>query len=45
VRERVEAMRLRVASQLVAALDERDLEDFERVAGKILAALETTDQP
>ena len=39
VRERVDKARSRVAAQLVAALDDRDLDDFDRIAGKILAAV------
>jgi DNA-binding MarR family transcriptional regulator len=35
---RVEKLRTQLAARVVATLDERDLEDFERVAGKILAA-------
>ena len=39
VLERVETARLGIADQVVAALDERDLEDFDRIAKKLLAAL------
>jgi DNA-binding MarR family transcriptional regulator len=39
VRERVEKARARVAAELVAALDDRDLDDFDRIAGKLLAAV------
>lgn len=38
VRKRVEDARLRAAERVVAALDESDLEDFERVARKLIAA-------
>ena len=38
VRKRVEDARARAAERVVAALDERDLEDFERVARKLIAA-------
>jgi ribosomal protein L12E/L44/L45/RPP1/RPP2 len=38
VQERIEAARRSLAKRVVAALDERDLRDFERVAKKILAA-------
>lgn len=38
--ERVERLRAQVAARIVAALDERDLADFERVTAKILAALD-----
>lgn len=40
MRERVDKARARVAAQLVAALDDRDLEDFDRIAGKILASFD-----
>ncbi|HET9933631.1 MAG TPA: MarR family transcriptional regulator [Polyangiaceae bacterium] len=39
VRKRVEAARRRVAERLVAALDDRDLADFDRIAQKLKAAL------
>ena len=39
-RERVEKLRGELAARVVAALDERDLDDFDRIARKILAALE-----
>jgi DNA-binding MarR family transcriptional regulator len=39
-RSRVEKLRAQVAARVVAALDERDLEDFDRIANKILAAFE-----
>ncbi len=37
MRKRVEDARLRVAERIVAVLAERDLEDFDRVAKKLLA--------
>ncbi len=37
MRERVEKVRSRIAGEIVATLDERDLEDFERIATRILA--------
>lgn len=37
---RVEKLRTELAERLVAALDERDLDDFDRIAHKILAAFE-----
>lgn len=40
MRERVEAAREKVIERIVKALDERDLEDFDRIAKKILAALD-----
>jgi DNA-binding MarR family transcriptional regulator len=39
-RKKVEAARLRVAARMAAALDDRDLADFERIATKIRAAFE-----
>jgi hypothetical protein len=33
-------MRVQLAARVVAALDERDLEDFDRITLKILAAFE-----
>jgi DNA-binding MarR family transcriptional regulator len=39
--ERVEKLRAQLAARVVAPLDERDLEDFDRIAKKILAALAT----
>lgn len=39
---RIETLRSDLAAQIVGALDERDLADFDRIAQKILAA---TDQP
>lgn len=38
--DRVTELRAELARQLVAALDERDLADFERITGKLLAATE-----
>jgi DNA-binding MarR family transcriptional regulator len=37
MRERVETVRSRVAGDIVATLDNRDLDDFERIANRILA--------
>lgn len=42
IRRRVEAARRRVAGRLVAALDDKDLADFARIARKLTAALATT---
>ncbi|MET0793333.1 MAG: MarR family transcriptional regulator [Polyangiaceae bacterium] len=42
-RERVEKTRAEVIGRISGALDERDVEDFERIATKILAALEPTE--
>jgi DNA-binding MarR family transcriptional regulator len=39
-RSRVEALRADLAARVVAPLDERDLDDFDRIAKKILAALD-----
>jgi DNA-binding MarR family transcriptional regulator len=39
-RKRVEDARERIAERVVAGLSERDLDDFDRIAHKILAALE-----
>jgi DNA-binding MarR family transcriptional regulator len=36
--KRIEAVRMRLIERLVAPLDGRDLDDFERIAGKILTA-------
>ncbi len=36
--ERVEKLRAEIAARVVAPLDDRDLEDFDRIAKKILAA-------
>ncbi len=38
VRAKVEKLRAQFAAQVVGALDERDLDDFDRIATKILAA-------
>jgi DNA-binding MarR family transcriptional regulator len=38
--DRVEKLRGRLAARVVAALDARDLEDFDRLAKKILAAFD-----
>jgi DNA-binding MarR family transcriptional regulator len=43
VRDRVEKVRAEIAKQLVATLDDRDLDDFDRVARKILATFEAPD--
>jgi DNA-binding MarR family transcriptional regulator len=40
VQARVEKLRAQLAARIVAALDERDLEDFDRIAKKIRAAFE-----
>ena len=40
VRKRVEEARERIAKRIAAVLDERDARDFDRIARKILAALE-----
>jgi DNA-binding MarR family transcriptional regulator len=40
IRERVEKLRNELAARLVAALDDKDFADFDRVSRKILAALE-----
>jgi|SRR6516165_451446 DNA-binding MarR family transcriptional regulator len=39
---RVESLRAQLAAQVVAALDERDVEDFDRIAKKILAVFAAT---
>lgn len=39
-RERVEQARQGIAERIAAALDDRDVEDFDRIAGKIFAAFE-----
>lgn len=36
---RIEKLRSELAAKVVRALDERDLDDFDRIAAKILAAL------
>ncbi|HEY9724225.1 MAG TPA: MarR family transcriptional regulator [Oscillatoriaceae cyanobacterium] len=43
--ERVESLRERVLTQFVAPLDGRDLKDFDRIAKKLLAALEAYSNP
>lgn len=40
MRERVERARAGVIRRIAAALDDRDVEDFDRIAKKILAALD-----
>lgn len=42
VRERVEAARNGVIQRLTRVLDEKDADDFERIAAKILTAFATT---
>lgn len=42
-RERVEKARDRIIAQIEAALDERDVKDFDRIAKKILAAFEMSE--
>jgi len=37
---RIEKLRTKAAARIAAALDERDLDDFDRIAKKILAAFE-----
>ncbi|TSC32738.1 winged helix-turn-helix transcriptional regulator [Corallococcus sp. Z5C101001] len=44
-RERVEAVREGLISRLATVLDDRDVEDFERIAKKILAAFEPPSDP
>ena len=39
-RKRVDEARRQVAERMVAALEDRDLSDFERIAKRLLAALE-----
>ncbi len=39
-RKRVDEARRRVAERMVAALEDRDLADFERIAKRLLSALE-----
>jgi len=39
-RKKVDEARRRIAVQMTAVLDDQDLEDFERIAGKLLAALD-----
>jgi len=40
-RARVEKLRAQLAARVVAVLDDRDLDDFDRIAAKILGAFET----
>jgi DNA-binding MarR family transcriptional regulator len=40
---RVEKLRTQLSARIVAALDERDLEDFDRIAKKILAAFDAPE--
>jgi DNA-binding MarR family transcriptional regulator len=40
--EKVEKLRAELAAQMVATLDERDFDDFERITGKILATFEAS---
>lgn len=42
-RRRVDEARRQVAERMVAALEDRDLADFERIAKRLLAALERTN--
>ncbi|MCU1280043.1 MAG: hypothetical protein JWM53_3589 [bacterium] len=42
-RARVEKLRAQIAARVVDALDERDVEDFDRIAKKILAAFAPPD--
>jgi DNA-binding MarR family transcriptional regulator len=42
-RARVEEARKRIATRVTAALDDRDVADFERIARKILAAIGAAD--
>lgn len=44
VRKRVDDARRRITERIVAELDARDLEDFERVAKKLLAAFAGSDE-
>ena len=44
-RKRVEEARRQVAERMVGALEDRDLADFERIARRLLAALEPPDAP
>jgi DNA-binding MarR family transcriptional regulator len=44
-RKRVEEARERIAERIAAALDERDVEDFQRIAQKILAAFDAPGEP
>jgi DNA-binding MarR family transcriptional regulator len=40
VRDRIERLRSALAARIVSALDARDLDDFDRIAKKILASVE-----
>lgn len=40
MRDRIEKLRSELAGQIVGALDGRDLDDFDRIAKKILASVE-----
>jgi DNA-binding MarR family transcriptional regulator len=42
--ERVEKLRASLAARVVSALDARDLDDFDRIAKKILAAFEAAGE-
>lgn len=42
--ERIGKLRTEFAAQVVSALDDRDLDDFERIANKIVAALASDDE-
>ncbi len=44
-RDRVEAARAEMIAKIGAVLDERDIEDFDRIAKKVLAALGTETTP
>ena len=43
-RKRVEEAREIVAERMTSVLDDRDIEDFERISRKIVAAFETPDE-
>ena len=45
VRKRVEEARERVAKQVLAVLDERDIEHFDAIVGKIVAAFGGSARP
>jgi DNA-binding MarR family transcriptional regulator len=44
-RDQVERLRGKLAGRIGEALDDRDLEDFERIANKLLVALDTPFEP
>jgi DNA-binding MarR family transcriptional regulator len=44
-RDQVERLRGKLADRIGEALDDRDLEDFERIANKLLVALDTPFEP